>query len=308
MAAEGSPRLSGRRRAVGLAAGLLILVFLALGAAGGWDKVKDYDWQVEPALAAAGCLALLLLYATSALGYVFLIERLAHRRVPRGRFVAVWARSLLGRYVPGNVLMVASRLVLGQEAGISRKVSLAASVYEQALSLGAAAACGLVLLAGYGAGEIGPAAWLVAIVPLGLLVLDPRLFGRLTTAVLRRAGREPLEVLLTGRQLIGLFAWYLMSTLLLALGVGLLVRSVVGADAGSLVYVGLSFLLSFVVSMLAFVFPSGLGIREGAFALALGRNLPGGVAIAISAGVRLALTAVELVFVAVVVLIDKRRS
>ena len=104
--------------------------------------------------------------------------------------MAVWARSLLGRYVPGNVLMVASRLVLGQEAGIPRKVSLAASVYEQALSLGAAAACGLVLLAVYGADGIGPAAWLVAIVPAGLLVLDPRLFGRLSTWALGRAGRE----------------------------------------------------------------------------------------------------------------------
>ena len=142
------------------------------------------------------------MYVISALGYVLILEQLAGRRVPRRRFVAVWARSLLGRYVPGNVLMVASRLVLGQEAGISRKVSLAASVYEQALSLGAAAAGGLLLLAAYGAGEIGAAAWLVALVPLGLVVLHPSLFGRFTGWALRRAKREPLEVLLTGRQVL----------------------------------------------------------------------------------------------------------
>ena len=57
--------------------------------------------------------------------------------------------------------------------------------------------------------------------------------------------------------------------------------------------------------MLAFVFPSGLGVREGAFALALGRNLPGGVAIAISAATRLVLTLAEIVFVGAAVLLDQ---
>jgi hypothetical protein len=298
-------RLSGRRRLAGLLVGLLILVFLGLGAATGWDKVRDYDWHVDPAAAAGGFVALLGMYSANALGYVLILEQLAGRRVPRRRFVAVWARSLLGRYVPGNVVMVASRLVLGQEAGIGRKVSLAASVYEQALSLGAASAGGLLLLAGYGAGEIGAAAWLVAVVPLGLVVLHPSLFGRLTGALLRRARREPLEVLLSGRQVLALLAWYLAGAVLLALGIGLLVHSVVGDDGGSLLYVGLSFLTSFVISMLAFVFPSGLGVREGAFALALGRNLPGGVAIALSAGTRLALTAAELVFVGAAMLLDQ---
>ena len=307
MTAEGAAggRLSGRRRALGLAAGLLILVFLALGAASGWERVQRYDWQIDPAAAAGGFVALFGMYLANALGYVLILEQLAARRVPRRRFVAVWARSLLGRYVPGNVLMVASRLVLGREAGVSRKVSLAASVYEQVLSLGAAAAGGLVLLAAYGAGEVGPAAWLVGVVPLGLLALHPRLFGRATSALLRRAGREPLEALLSGRQVAALLAWYLLGAALLAVGIGLLVYSLVGSDGGSLLYVGLSFLMSFVVSMLAFVFPSGLGIREGAFALALGRNLPGGVAIAVSAGTRLALTLAELVFVGATVLVDQ---
>jgi hypothetical protein len=300
--------ISGRRRALGLVAGLLICVFLALGVVAGWDKVDDYEWHVDPAAAAAGFASLLALYAVSALGYVFIIEQLAGRRVPRRHFAAVWARSLLGRYVPGNVMMVASRLVLGQEAGISRKVSLAASVYEQALSLGVAAAGGLILLAAYGADEIGPAAWLVALVPLGLVVLHPELFGRLTGWLLRRAKREPLEALLSGRQVLALAAWYLVGAALLALGVGLLVHSAVGDDGGSLLYVGLSFLTSFVISMLAFIFPSGLGVREGAFALALGRNLPGGVAIAVSAGTRLALTLAELVFVGAVVLLARTRS
>jgi hypothetical protein len=308
LAAEpgGAGGLSGRRRALGLAAGLLILVFLGLGVAKGWDRVSRYDWRFEPVTAAAGFAALLALYVMGALGYVLILEQLAGRRVPRIRFVAVWARSILGRYVPGNVLMVASRLVLGREAGIPRRVSFAASVYEQALSLGSIAVGGVILIAAYGARSVGAAAWLAALVPLGLVVLHPRLFGPLTGKLLTRLGREPLEVLLSARQLVALFAWYAVMAVLLGLGVALVMRSA-APDAGPLAYVGLSFLASFVVSMLAFVFPSGLGVREGVFALALARDLPTGVAIAASTGIRLVITAAELVFVAVAVLVDRRR-
>ena len=70
---------------------------------------------------------------------------------------------------------------------------------------------------------------------------------------------------------------------------------------------GLAFLLSFAVSMIAFIFPSGLGVREGVFALALAQNLPGSVAVALSVGVRLVLTLVELAFIGVVYLIARDR-
>jgi glycosyltransferase 2 family protein len=309
LAASEAARPSGRRRLIGLVAGALILLFLGLAVAAGWDRVVDYDWELNPPLAVAGFAVLVGVYTASALGYVLILEQLSGRHVvDRAQFVAIWGRSLLGRYVPGNVLMVASRLVLGQEAGIPRRVSLAASVYEQALNLGAAAAGGLILLAAYGAKTIGPAAWLVAFVPLGLLLLHPKPFGRLTAWALRRVGREPLGALLSVRQLTALLGWYAGTSVLLATGVWMLVRSAAGPEAGSAAYVGLSFLASFVVSMLAFVFPSGLGVREGAFALALARNLPGGVAIAITTAVRLVLTLAELVFVAAAVLVARGRS
>jgi glycosyltransferase 2 family protein len=303
---EEGGRLSIRRRALGLAAGLLILVFLGVGVARSWDVVSRYEWRFEPLTATVGFTALLALYVMGAFGYVLILEQLAGLRLPRVRFVAVWARSILGRYVPGNVLMLASRLVLGREAGVGRKVSLAASVYEQALSLGTSAIGGVLLVVAYGSGSVGAAAWLVALVPLGLIGLHPRFFGPLTTWLLVRLKREPLEVLLTDWQLVALLAWYGVMALLQGLGVAMIVRSAV-PGAGPLAYVGLSFLASFVVSMLAFVFPSGLGVREGVFALALSRYLPGGVAIAAATGVRLVLTLAELLFVAAAVLVDRRR-
>ena len=125
--------------------------------------------------------------------------------------------------------------------------------------------------------------------------------------MLRKAGREPLPRLLATRPLLGLLGWYTGIAALGGVGIWLLVRSAAGAEAGGPAFVGLAFLLSFAVSMIAFIFPSGLGIREGVFALALAQNVPGSVAVALSVGSRLALSLVELAFIGGVVLIERRR-
>ena len=59
--------------------------------------------------------------------------------------------------------------------------------------------------------------------------------------------------------------------------------------------------------MVAFIFPSGLGVREGAFALALAQNVPTGVAVALSVGARVLLTVVELVVIAVLAYLGRDR-
>jgi hypothetical protein len=203
--------------------------------------------------------------------------------------------------------MVAGRVVLGREAGVPGRVSLAASVYEQAfaLGLGAVASVGFLLYIG-DLGQ-GPWLWVVAAVPLGLVLLHPRVFGPLVNAVLRRVRREPLETFLLPRE-VSLFAGlYAVAYFLLAVGVWATVRTFAGSDPGGPVTVGAGFLLSFVVSMLVFVFPSGLGIREGIFALVLARELPGGVAVAAAALTRLVLTLAEVGFATVMVTWERRR-
>lgn len=294
------------RRWGGLAAGLLALGFLAWALADGWSAVTEYQWDLHPGLLTLGLLTLLVFYAVSGLGYGAIVDRLHHPGPPPLVTLSIWARSLIGRYVPGSVVMVVGRVVLSHERGVPRRASVAAMAYEQLLSVGVAAAAGVAFIGLYGDGGDGRT-WLLLLLPLGLLGLHPRVFGPVSSWLLRRGRREPLDRLIGTRPLLGLVGWYTGAAALLGLGVWLLVRAAAGAEAGGPGFVGLAFLLSFAVSMVAVIFPSGLGIREGAFALALAQNVPGGVAVALSVGSRLALTLVELVFVAGVVLIGRGR-
>ena len=293
------------RRRGGFIAGVLVLGFLGWALIDGWSSVAEYDWNVSVGVLVLGCVVLLAFYLASALGWVGIIDRL-HSPAPPGRvIISIWARSLLGRYVPGNVLMVLGRVVLNYERGIPRLTTLAGTVYEQLLTLGLAAAGAVVFVAVYDGG--GMRIWLVALVPLALLPLPPRIFGPLSPRVLRAVNREPLPRLIPTGPLAALLVWYAFAAGLLGLGIWLVVCSAVGTEAGGPWFVGLAFLLSFAVSMLAFIFPSGLGVRDGAFALALAQNLPGSVAVALSVGTRVMLTTVELVFIALAALAGRNR-
>lgn len=298
---------SRARRIGGLVAGLLVLAFLAAALVGGWESVEGYDWQVAPGVLAVAVASAAASLAVTGLAYVLVVERLVGRRLARGSLLSAWSRSMLARYVPGNVMMVATRVVLGRELGVPGRISLAASVYEQILMLALGATGSLGLLVAVGDLDQGAWLWIVALVPLGLVGLHPRIFERVSTVALERIGREPLKDFLSIREVAALTCLYAAATALLAVAVWATVRAFAGTDAGGVLLVGSGFLLSWVVSMLAFVFPSGLGVREGILALVLAVNLPTGVAIAAAAATRLVLTLVEIAFTGAVAALGRRR-
>ncbi len=293
------------RRVGGVLAGLLVAGFLVWGVAGGWSKAADYNWSLDWALLALAALVLAGFYLAWAAGYVTLLETLAGRRLARPRFISIWARSLLGRYVPGNVLMVAGRVVFGREAGVPGRVSLAASVYEQVAMLAAAAVAAVAFLLWAGR-HLSPLYWAVLVIPLGLALLDPAIFKKASDRLFSRLAPATELVPLTRRQVALLLLWFALTMALLAVGTGLGARAVAGPGAGSVVFVGTGFLLSWAVSMLALIFPSGLGVREGVFALVLARHLPGPAAVSLAAASRLLVTAVELVVIALLVARGRR--
>jgi hypothetical protein len=302
-----SLRSGGARRAGGILAGLLVAAFLVWGVAGGWSKAADYPWEIDGPKLAAAVAVLVGFYLAWVAGYVALLEVLAGRRLDRRRFSSIWARSLLGRYVPGNVLMVAGRLVYGREAGLPAKISLTASVYEQVTMLASAALAAAAFLVWEGR-HWSPVFWSVLVAPFVLVLLDPAVLGRVAAWGLARTGRSAEIVLLPRRQVAATLAWFAITMALLGAGTALAIEGVAGPVPGGVPFVGLGYLLAWAVSMVAFVFPSGLGLREGAFAVVLSRHLPGPAAVSLAAASRLLVTAVELVVVAALAAAGRARA
>ena len=96
-------------------------------------------------------------------------------------------------------MMVAGRVVLGREAGVAGRVSVAASVYEHVFLLGLSAIVSVGLLLHVGDLGQGPWLWIVAAVPFALVLLHPRVFAPVSARLLRRFGRRAAAAFLSGR-------------------------------------------------------------------------------------------------------------
>ena len=95
--------------------------------------------------------------------------------------------------------MVVGRVVLSYEHGVPRRVTVAATVYEQLLTLGVAAAGAVLFVVLFGtAGAVQ--VWLLALLPLGLRAAAPaRSSGRRPRGCCGRPGGSRCRVLLTPR-------------------------------------------------------------------------------------------------------------
>ncbi len=304
---ESAPVRSRRRRWITTIVVLLVIAALVLALARGWSKVSQYDWRLEPGWLALGAVLFIVAYTMNGLAYCAAIEWLSPVHPNRRMGLSIWARSLLARYIPGNVMMVVGRAVMAHDEGVPKRTTLAATIYEQALALGIGTVAAVGFIAGYGNPGDARLLWLLIVVPVILVCLHPVPFRRLSTWALRRTGRPPLDALFSGRQVVKLLVLYAAGTAVLLVGVWALLRSAAGPEIGGVVEIGLAFMFAFVISFLAFIIPSGLGVRDGILAVALARHVPGEVALALSFGLRFVMTLLELVFVGLAVVVGRTR-
>ncbi len=302
-----APRPNRRQQVFLVVLGVLAILALGFALWRNWDAVSEYEWHLEPGWLVLGGGLIILGYTWQGLTYVRSVEWLAPRHPPRRIHLAIWAKSLIARYIPGNVMLVIGRAVMAREWGVPRRTTLAVTVYEQILGVGLAAIGAIGYVAVFGNPGDPRLQWILLVVPLILLSLHPVPFRLLSGFALRLIRRPPLEAVFNERQVLTLVLRYAIGTTLLALGVWALVRSAVGPEVGGPVEIGLGFLMAFVISFVAFILPSGIGVRDTLFALVLARHLPWGVALAVAVGLRFALIITEVVFVGLATVLGRRR-
>lgn len=304
----GQPRHPRLRFAVQLALGALIFAFLVFAVVSQWSELQEQDVKVDLVWVAPALGVFLVLYACAAFGWDLVLRALGHWLRP-ARAQMAWAQSLLARYVPGGVLMIVGRVLLAEREGVPRRTTLASMVYEQGLMVVAAILVGSWALAGSRelGSEAGRLAFL-ALAPVLLLVMHPRIFGPLANRALRIFGREPLPALLPLRRLLTLLAYYLLVWAIFGLGALFAARTVYEVGASDFAALMAAQALGYSVALLAFIFPGGLGIRDGTFALVLDAALPGGFALAaaIAIAVRLLTTLAEVIYAGGATLIGRR--
>lgn len=196
--------------------------------------------------------------------------------------VVCWLVSILGKYIPGKVFLLAGRVYLYQKYGASKtRVALCFLIEGTAALVSSALLLllGLLFLDLPIAGQVRPLApaILVGLVVV-LVVLHPRVLERALGVLLKLFRREPVPVTLRYGDILVAVGIAGFNWLLLGAGFFFLINALVTLGWGVLPYITGAFSFAAVIGVLALFAPSGLGVREGILLILLQPLLGPGLA------------------------------
>jgi hypothetical protein len=254
-------------------------------------ELRHYSWQVAPLAfglsviagalhfaALAFCWALLLLFMSRALGGVRLAAAMR-----------VWLLSMMARYIPGNVWHIVSRVAMAGHLRVNVTQVVSSATIEQGMTLlGALVMVGITLP--FWGVLPGRHVWWLLLLPMGLLLIHPRIMGSLMAWAAVRLKRPELAWEYTYRDILMLLLANAGANLLAGLALFLLLSGMTDVHLADVPLLVGATALAWVVGYVTLFTPNGLGVREAALVALLSQVYPLPVAIVGSLLFRLVIT------------------
>jgi hypothetical protein len=272
-----------------------ILIFLGLYIYRHARELASYEFSLDAASLALASVLILFVNFLTPLTWGLILSSCLQTRLSWRESLRVWYLSQVSKYLPGSVWNYVSRVFLCGQKGISAPRSILSMVLEIVLILLAQGVVVLISLPFWLEGHES-VLWVLLILPLAGLILQPRLFNSLLGWVARKSGlRDPPLVDLRPGNVGGLLAIYTFGAIVVGLAFYFFVNGLVVLPLQRLPALAGIVNLSFIAGFVAPFAPYGLGVREGLLTLLLSQYIPAPVAAMVSLASRLWFTAAELV-------------
>ena len=301
-APAGARRPPGRRRAVaasalvGAAIAGVCIWFVADRLTSQWSEVRD-----EIADAEVGWLVAAVLCAGAAMAWIAACWRramaLSGPTPGRAHTVAWYFAGEIGKYVPGAVWPILGRGELARRGGVARhRAYPSVGLSLAALYLAALGTASLLVPLDLAKQAESPAALaLLALLPLGLAALHPRVLGWARDLLVRFTGRGADIVIPPWRGTVALVASYVPAWLFIWAATWCVARALLPDPP--VLRIGIATTLSWTAGFVAVPVPAGAGVREAVFVASSG--LPVGIGATVAIGSRLCFLLVDVAGAAV---------
>jgi glycosyltransferase 2 family protein len=260
---------TGLKRAVRLAFLAVALGFGAWVVVPQWDSVVAGLSKLSLPLLAGSLVAVVGALLGAMLTWRTLLGDLGSPLPPRPA-AKVFFVGQLGKYIPGTVWPMLAQMEMGRDLGVPRTRSAAAFFLMMPIQLATGL---LVTLVTLGWGAYG---WLLLLVPVLLVLLEPKVVNAVIGFGLRKLRREPLERPLSRRGMLTALGWSLAGWICYGLHLYL-----VAPELGPVFAVG-AFALSWCLGIMTVVVPAGAGVREAVMVTVLAPAMDTGAAIAVA--------------------------
>jgi glycosyltransferase 2 family protein len=291
----GRRSMGSLRRPLRIALVVVVVAAGAIAVATQWSDVRESIGQLSVASIVVSCVAVLCGTGLSMLAWRAVLADLGSN-LPLPAAARVFFIGQLGKYVPGAVWTVVAQMELARDHGVPRRRTAAAFAVTMTIILAAglfAAATALPLFADDAAARYR---WLLALAPLIVISLHPRIANPLMAKAFQLARREPPERPLTLRAVGAAFGLAVGVWLFFGLHIAVLVMNFdVGLGRALLLSTG-AFALAWCAGLLVLflLLPAGAGAREVALVASLAPVLDSSEAIVVALVSRMFMTVGDL--------------
>ena len=220
----------------------------------------------------------------------------------------IWYLPMLSKYVPGKVWTILGRAYVASLEKVNPKAAITVAVISQIIVFPGLAIAFLITIPFW---KIGPSQYQVVfalVVLLAIVVLlYPKLFRFLANLVMRKIGRQRLDIHVKYSQILGLIFFGSAIWISYGLAFAVFARSITFVNWGDFPMLTGSFCLAILLVLVSVFAPAGIGVREGALLVVLSRYFTSDVTIAISIGSRFWFIAAEIIFFGVSCVLHKYR-
>ncbi|HEY2041451.1 MAG TPA: lysylphosphatidylglycerol synthase transmembrane domain-containing protein [Jatrophihabitans sp.] len=277
-----------------------VLVMICYAAAVEWSAVRNTIRALSLKSIVAAALAIVFGMFAS----VRVWQELLASMGTRVRYRAAAQVNLvgqLGKYLPGSVWAFVLQAQLGKRYEIPRARALTTLL----LSAGTTSVTALtlaVLAVEPLSKKWGAAAWLLLVGPLSLIAIVPPVLTRIANLALRILRRPQLTRNLISSHVLKAVGWSFVSWLFFGLHLWLLTGSLAKQSMTGFVICTGAYALAMSAGFLAFVLPSGVGVREAVIVGGLAPLAASGPALAIALTSRLLFTVADVTTALVAIL------
>jgi hypothetical protein len=283
---------------------VLAVALLTYALVSQWDKAAEalasLSWWSVSLAAIAGVVA----PGGAMLAWRVLLADLGSP-LPLSAAVRVMFLGQLGKYLPGGVWQVVATMELGRDHAAPRKRTFTATVLGMAVTLASGLALLAVALPLTSAQATRDYWWTLALVPIAVAALHPRLLTGALNLALRLARRDPLERSVRVAALGRAVCWTAAGWLLLDIQAWLLVTDVHHGGLADFLPAAAAYMLAWVVGFLTVFAPGGIGTREVAMAAALAPLMSWPQALVIATVSRLIATVADLAWAGLAFLLGR---
>ena len=284
---------------------VLVVIFLVRYFQKNIDDIKSIEFKINWLIFILSMLFFFMYKITLASLWHY-ITKLNQCSIKMGKAITAYLYSILGKYIPGKVFMLAARIPAYQENGVPmRKVTVCFFLENMCTLLGAAFLF-LASLLLFPNDILKDYMYVTIILIVAFFImLNPKIINFFLKFIGKLMKKEDLEITISYPEMVKVVLLFIGNWVIVGMGFYMLVYSIYPIPFSQMLYSGGIFALGSIIGILAIFAPSGLGVREGIIVLGLTLIMPSEYAVIISIVSRLWATIAELILILLAFIITK---